>query len=101
MQAKCGKFAHFVLQNCMRCDTIYSIFSRQAFIDSIINDHLNTICETAISNTKITVIAIQGFQNIQLHSRNTDAFSGLYICKFKNIFAVAHGNRISYYTGVP
>ena len=26
MQAKCGKFAHFVLQNCMRCDTIYSIF---------------------------------------------------------------------------
>lgn len=29
MQAKCGKFAHFVLQNCMRCDTIYSIFTRQ------------------------------------------------------------------------
>ncbi len=26
MQTKCGKFAHFVLQNCMRCDTIYSIF---------------------------------------------------------------------------
>ena len=77
------------------------IFSRQAFIDSIINNHLNTICETAISNTKITVIAIQGFQNIQLHSRNTDVFSGLYICKFKNIFAVAHGNRIPYYTGVP
>ena len=35
---------------------------RQLFVNAIIDNHLNTICKTAIPDTKITFITIQRFQ---------------------------------------